>query len=118
MRRDSLNKLVCIPILLLLIITLIGFNVFDSNKDVPMEMVAFGSLKNKEKRLIPASPKDSIVKKVSVDGDIKSKIDVNYVKEEVYSVTFNHTLTDTSGNLVVYIALDKKTVVGKNFDGN
>lgn len=109
-----MNKSVLMTILILAAITLTAFNMFDSKKEVPIELVAFESLSNEEKHLIPASPKDSIVKKVAVNEEIKSKIDDNYDKEEVYSVTFRHTQTDTSGNLVVYVALDKETVVGKN----
>lgn len=108
-----MNKFVFIPILILLAITLIGFNVLDSKQDVPIELIAFASLTNKEKELIPVSPKDSYVKKVTVSAEIKSKIDNSYDEEEVYVVTFRHSETDTSGNLEVYIALDKKTVIGK-----
>jgi hypothetical protein len=92
---------------------LIGFNVFDSKQEVPIELVAFESLTNKEKELIPVSPKDSFVKKVTVNAEIQSEIDKNYDEEEVYAVTFRHSEADSSGNLVVYIGLDKKTVVGK-----
>ena len=108
-----MKKFIFIPILILIAITLIGFNVFDSKHEVPIELVAFGSLTNKEKELIPVSPKDSFVKKVTVDAEIKSKIDKNYDQEEVYAVTFRHSGTDSSANLEVYISLDKKTVVGK-----
>lgn len=108
-----MKKFVFLPILILLAITLIGFNVFDSKQEVPIELVAFESLTNKEKELIPVSPKDSFVKKVTVNTEIKSKIDKNYDDEEVYVVTFRHSEADSFGNLEVYIALDKKTVVGK-----
>ncbi len=76
-------------------------------------MVAFNSLTNEEKDLIPVSPKDSIVKKVAVNDDIESLIDNDYDKDHVYSVTFNNTETDSSGKLVVFVNLDKKIVVGK-----
>ncbi|RSD27817.1 hypothetical protein [Mesobacillus subterraneus] len=108
-----MKKFVFIPIIILLAITLIGFNVFNSKPEVPIELVAFESLTNKEKDLIPVSPKDSLVQKVTVNTEIKSKIDKNYEKKEVYVVTFRHSEADSSGNLEVYIALDKKTVVGK-----
>lgn len=111
-----MNKLAFISILLLFAITLTGCNLFDSKKDLPIEMIAFNSLTDEEKHLIPVSPKDSIVEKVTVDGEIEALIDSNYDEEEVYSVTFNHTETDSSGNLVVFIDLDKKTVVGKDFN--
>lgn len=109
-----MNKSAVLTILILAAITLTAFNMYDSKKEVPIELVAFESLTNDEKNLIPASPKDSIVKKVAVNEEIKSKIDDKYDKEIVYSVTFRHTQTETSGNLEVYVALDKKTVVGKN----
>jgi hypothetical protein len=109
-----LNKSAVLIILILATITLTAFNMFDSKREVPIELIAFDSLTIEEKQLIPASPKDSIVKKVAVNEEIKSKIDVKYDKEEVYSVTFRHTQTETSGNLEVYVALDKKTVVGKS----
>jgi hypothetical protein len=63
------------------------------------------------------SPKDLIVKKVTVNGDVESLIGPNYNKDKVYSVSFNHSATDSSGNLVVFVDLDKKTVVGKGFIG-
>ncbi|WP_239619280.1 hypothetical protein [Cohnella mopanensis] len=107
-----MNKLTFIPILLLIAVTLTGCHVFDSNKDLPIEMVAFNSLTDEEQDLIPVSPKDSIVKKVTVNDEIKSVIDKNYNKDEVYCVTFNNTETNASGNLVVFIDLDKKTVIG------
>ncbi|BBH19010.1 hypothetical protein Back11_03550 [Paenibacillus baekrokdamisoli] len=109
-----MNKLGFIPILLLLVLTLTGCNLFESKKDIPIEMVAFNSLTDEEKDLIPASPKDSIVKKVTVNGEIESVIDKNYNKDEVYSVTFNNTETNSSGNLMVFFDLDKKTFVGKS----
>lgn len=73
-----MKKIIFIPILILLAITLIGFNVFDSKQEVPIVLVAFESLTNKEKELISVSPKDSFVKKVTVNTEIKSKIDKNY----------------------------------------
>lgn len=118
MRRDNLNKLVSISILFLLTITLIGCNLFDSKNDLPMEMVAFNSLTNEEQDLIPVSPKDSVVEKVTVNSENKPLIDKDYDKGEVYSVTFNNTETDSSGILTVLVDLDKKTVVGKGFTNN
>lgn len=82
---------------------------------LPIEMIAYNSLTEQESSLIVASPKDSSVKKVRVTDDIKSLIDSNYDKNIVYSVTFNHTKTDSSGDLVVFVDLDKETVVGKGF---
>lgn len=110
-----MNRLVSISILLLLTITLTGCNLFDSKNELPIEMAAFNSLTNEEKDLIPVSPKDSVVEKVTVNSENKSLIDKDYDKGEVYSVTFNNTETDSSGTLTVFVDLDKKTVVGKGF---
>jgi hypothetical protein len=103
-----------IAILLLFVLTMTSCGLLDSEHETPIEMVAFGALSDEESELIVASPKDSNVKKVSVNDEIKSVIDKNYNKEEVYAVTFNHTETISSGNLIVFIAMDKKTVVGKS----
>ena len=108
-----MRKLGFITVLFLLAFAITGCSLFESKNDIPIEMVAFSSLTDAEKEIIPVSPKDSIVKKVSVNGEIESLIDRNYNKEEVYSVTFNHTKTESSGNIVVFVDLDKKTVVGK-----
>ena len=104
-----------ILILVLVSITLSGCNIFESK--LPIEMIAYNSLTDEESGLIMVSPKDSTVKKVKVTDDIESLIDSNYEKNKVYSVTFNHTKTDSSGNLMVFVDLDKKTVVGKGFSG-
>lgn len=111
-RRDILKKIVVSSVLILLSAVLFGCNLFSKN-DLPIEMVAFNSLSEKESALIPVSPKDSLVKKVTVDNDIESFINHDYDKDEVYSVTFNHTNTETSGNIIVFVDLDKKNVVGK-----
>ncbi|RDW15790.1 hypothetical protein CWR48_18850 [Oceanobacillus arenosus] len=103
----------------LLIFMVIGivslYSTSKSENQMPIEMVAFSSLTDEESALIPVSPKDSIVKQVPVNNDIKASIDKNYAKDKVYSVTFNNTETDTTGNLVVFVGLDKKTVLGKWF---
>ena len=106
-----------ITILLLFVLIMTSCGLFESEHETPIELVAFGALSDEESELITASPKDSNVKIVSMNDEIKSVIDKNYDKEEVYSVTFNHTETITSGNLIVFIALDKKTVVGKSKQG-
>lgn len=80
---------------------------------VPLEMVAYGGLTAQEKSLIPVSPKDSHVRKMRVNEEIKPFIKPDYEHEFVYSVTFHHTETDSSGNLVVFIDVDRKTVIGK-----
>lgn len=110
-----MNKFVYIQILILLTITLTGCHLFDSKTDIPIEMVAFKNLTHEEKVLIPVSPKDSTVKKITIDHKNKHLIDNDYTKNEVYSVTFHHTETDTSGKLTVFVDIDKKLVVGKGF---
>ncbi|MFC7684917.1 hypothetical protein [Ureibacillus sp. GCM10028918] len=118
-----MKKLIEIPTFwifgVLLIFIVIGmvsfFSVSKTESQIPIEMVAFNSLTDEENALIPVSPKDSIVKQVAVNNDIKASIDINYGKDQVYSVTFNNTETNTTGNLVVYVDLDKKTVLGKGF---
>lgn len=109
-----MRKLGFITALLLLAFAITGCSLFESKNDIPIEMVAFSSLTDAERGMLPVSPKDSIVKKVSVNGEIESIFDKNYSKEEVYSVTFNHTETNSSGNLMVFVDLDKKAVVGKS----
>lgn len=111
-------KLLIIGILgALLVLIVIGVAAFYSASDnqLPIEMVPFNHLTSEDKKLIPVSPKDSIVKKVPIHKDIHPAIDPNYEKNQVYAVTFNHTETDSSGTLVVFVSLDKKTVVGKGF---
>lgn len=83
-----MKNLVFIPMLIFLSIALFGCNLFDSKNHLPIEMVAFNSLTDKEKDMIAVSPKDSIVGKVTVNGDVKSLIDNNYDKDKVYSDTF------------------------------
>jgi hypothetical protein len=80
-------------------------------------MVAFSSLSDKEQELILTSPKDSTVKQVSVSDELRI-VEKTYDSNQVYAVTFNNTAIHPSGNLVVYVALDEKTVVGKGFSGN
>lgn len=110
-----MNKLVYIPILILLAMTLTGCHFFDSQTDLPIEMVAFNSLTEEEKDFIPVSPKDSIVKKITIDHENKPLIEKDYNKNEVYSVTFLNTESDAMGNLTVFVDINKKTVVGKGF---
>ncbi|MCI1592992.1 hypothetical protein [Heyndrickxia oleronia] len=110
-----LRKLVLITILIVLSTTLMGCNLIQSKDSVPIELIAFNSLTDEEKDLIPASPKDSIVEKITVNDENKSFIDKNYDKDQVYAVTFNNTETNSSGKLTVFVDLDKETVVGKGF---
>lgn len=106
-----MKKILFLPFLFLL---LTGCNSLAS--ELPIEMVAYNSLSKAEQDLIPVSPKDSTVTKENVSHEIKSVIDNNYSKEQVYAVVFNNTETAASGNLVVYIDLDKEEAVGKGYE--
>lgn len=110
-----LKKLLLFLFLMFLYISLTGCGVWDLKSNTALEMVAFNSLTDEEKDLIPVSPKDSKVEKVAVSQENISMIDEDYEKDEVYSVTFNNTESLTSGNLVVFLDLNKETVVGKGF---
>lgn len=65
--------------------------------------------------MIPTSPKDSTVEMISVSDTDSSLFTQSYANDKVYAVTFNNTVTDNSGYLIVYIALDESTVIGKGF---
>lgn len=106
-----MKKILFLPVLFLL---LTGCNT--SASELPIEMVAYNSLTKAEQDLIPASPKDSTVTKEKVSHEMKSLIDNNYSKEQVYAVVFNNTESSTFGNLVVYIDLDKKEAAGKGYE--
>ncbi|SHN18765.1 hypothetical protein [Gracilibacillus kekensis] len=118
-----MNKLIKVLLVVTIgvcsIFILIGIVSFSSisktENQLPIEMIAFNSLSDEESDLIPASPKDSIVKNIPVNNEIKKSISKTYNKDKVYSVTFNHTETDTTGNLVIFVGLDKKTVVGSKY---
>ncbi|WP_299094719.1 hypothetical protein [uncultured Metabacillus sp.] len=110
-----MKRLEFVPMTILLFITLMGCNLVPSENKLSIEMIAFNSLTDEEQDLVPVSPKDSIVEKISVNNENKSLIDKGYDKDQVYSVTFNNTQTDSSGTLIVFVDLDKKTVVGKGF---
>ena len=89
-----------------------------NSQPLSLEMVAYNSLTDEESARIPVSPKDAIVELNEVNEENKKFINSDYESNKVFSVTFKHTETDLSGNLVVYIALDKKTVVGKKNETN
>lgn len=59
--------------LIFMIIGIVSFySAFKIENQMQIEMVAFNSLTEEESALIPVSPKDSIVKQVPVNGDIKA----------------------------------------------
>ncbi len=109
-----MSKLVFLPILIILLSTLTGCNLIKQN-ELTIEMIAFNSLSKEEQDLIPVSPKDSIVEKITVSDEIKHYIKDDYDENQVYSVTFNNTKSDAKGELTVFVSLDKKAVVGKGF---
>ncbi|WP_156151314.1 hypothetical protein [Domibacillus indicus] len=73
----------------------------EEKQKVSVEMTAFNSLPQEEASRIAASPKDSTVKQVQ------------YQEQDAYEVTFHHTETESLGELVVYIGMDRETVLGQ-----
>src|SRR5690554_3582392 len=112
-----MKLLVLVGLGVFLLFAIIGIVSFYSASDnqLPIEMVAFNSLNDQEAALIPVSPKDSSVERISVDEEFIASLDQNDELDEAYSVTFHHTATNSTGNLVVYVGLDQKTVIGKGF---
>jgi hypothetical protein len=113
---SHLNRIILLLALTILTISLSACSL-QQPRPLPIEMMAYNSLTDEERELIPVSPKDSTVEKVEVTADIKVLVDSSYTKDQLYSVTFNRTATDPARNLVVYIALDEQTVVGKSLSG-
>ncbi|WP_226669816.1 hypothetical protein [Metabacillus litoralis] len=108
-----MTKFAILPVLILLNIMLAGCMEYESTSSLSIEMIAFHSLTKEEQDFIPVSPKDSIVEKVNVTEKNKLLFHKNYDKEKVYSVTFNNS--EEEDELIVFIDLDKKTVIGKGF---
>lgn len=81
-------------------------------------MLAYNSLSEDEQNLIPTSPKDSVVEKINVTEENKIFLHEDYDKKKVYSITFNNTGSGVNGNLIVFVDLNKETVVGKAYDNN
>ena len=113
-----MKKLIVILMLIFLFNPLVGCSFVPGKSQISLEMIAFNSLTDEEQKLIQVSPKDSITEKVVVTNENKRLLNQEYDKDQVYSVTFNHTETEYSGNLVVFVDLDKETVVGKGFHVN
>lgn len=82
----------------------------------PILLVAYNDLTDEEESLIQLTPKDSKVEITAVNDYIKSVIDPAYSKKILYKVTFSHTETPSKGNLVLFVDMDKKSVVGRGFD--
>lgn len=95
-------------VLVFFIIAIVGFAGYDQvvkSQKLPVEMTAFNSFTQEELNRIPVSPKDSTVKNVWYKGKI------------AYEITFHHTETESTGNLIVYVGRDRETVLGqKNED--
>lgn len=89
---------------------IVAYNKMTAPNNLSIEMVAFNGLTKEEQKLIPTSPKDSTVKKISVDDEIKPYVNKDYDKNEVYSITFHNVVEQ---QMTVYVSLDKKSVVGK-----
>jgi hypothetical protein len=104
-----------ISIVICLTFLITGCNLFKNDK-LPIEMIAFNYLTNEEQNKIPVSPKDSVVKEITVREELGQKLGKKLIGKTIYTVTFNHTEDDSSGKLVVYIAKDKKTVIGKGYE--
>lgn len=114
MRKFSLFSTLLLTFSTLLIICgiFIYYYLNQPKDQLSLEMVAYNGLTQEEQDLIPISPKDAVVEKITVD-EIQSFIDQNYDKKEVYAVTFQNTAATSFENLTVFVSLDKKTVVGK-----
>ncbi|QTD42127.1 hypothetical protein [Sporosarcina sp. Te-1] len=103
-----------LPLLLILTVSFLpGCQSAETQSDVLIEMLAFSSLTEEEQQLIPASPKDSTVRKVMITEEIQPFIEKSYDQDEIYSVTFHNTESNTDGDLTVFVDLEKRTVVGK-----
>lgn len=100
---------------LLVVLNILAGCMPQESKNPPIEMIAFDSLTKEEADLIPASPKDSKVEKIPVTSSIKKLIQTDYDKSEVYAVIFNHTDTNSSGLLTVFIDSDRTSAVGKGY---
>ncbi len=104
-----------VPFFILLFI--IGGCNEDDVVKLSIEQRAFNSLTASEQNEIPISPEASIVEKIVVDDEIAILNDESYNGKKVYSVTFDDTANVEMGlnNIVVYVGLDKKTIIGKGY---
>ncbi|WP_223702227.1 hypothetical protein [Sutcliffiella deserti] len=88
-------------------------NSFYEETKMPIEMIAFNELTSEERERILVSPKDSSVRELTVSEELGKQLGANLVGKKLYMVTFNHTETVTSGNLIVYVDMENEEVVGK-----
>ncbi|MCM3409198.1 hypothetical protein [Metabacillus litoralis] len=110
-----MKKHILISLLACISMFISGCNFFKGDK-LPIEMVAFNSLTKEEQDKIPVSPKDSSVKKVTVNDELSEQLGNNLIDKRLYAVIFNGTETDSLGKLIVYVDLNKETVVGKGYE--
>ncbi|WP_096155316.1 MULTISPECIES: hypothetical protein [Bacillus] len=106
-----------VPVIIFLLLSLTACDFLNSHP-LSLEMVAYNSLTDEETARIPVSPKDARVELIEVNDKINEYLNPEYENNKVYSITFKHTETELTGNLIVFIALDKKTVVGKGNASN
>lgn len=107
---------ICIAVLLVVLGSFMLGGFFTDERKPSAEMVAFNSLSQEEQSLM-ISPKDSSVQKVVVDEELGESLGKEHLGNTVYAVTFHHTETADSGNLIVFLDEEKEKVLGKGFDG-
>ncbi|KMJ57665.1 hypothetical protein AB685_15425 [Bacillus sp. LL01] len=88
-------------------------NYFHEEPKLQVEMIAFNELTAEERSRILVSPKDSSVQEMTVDEELASQLNTVRVGASLYKVIFNHTQTDSKGNLFVYVDMEREEVVGK-----
>jgi hypothetical protein len=71
-----------------------------------IEVIACGGLSEEEREWIPASPKDSIVEKITVSVEIRPYIGHGYGEDGVYAAAFNPAGTGSRGEPAVFVSLD------------
>lgn len=106
---------ICIAVLLIFLGIFILGEFSEEERKPSAEMVAFNSLLQDEQRLM-ISPKDSTVQVVVVEEKLSEELGGEYLGKKLYAVTFQHTETTDSGNLIVYLDEEKENVVGKGFE--
>ncbi|OXS77475.1 hypothetical protein [Domibacillus enclensis] len=69
--------------------------------NIRVELTAVNSLSQADQDRITVSPKDSTVQREWYGG------------EWAHKVTFHHTETESLGELIVYIGMDRETILGE-----
>lgn len=106
---------ICIAILLVVLGSFMLGEFSTDERKPSAEMVAYNSLSQDEQRLM-ISPKDSTVQEVVVDEELGESLGKELLGNTVYAVTFHHTETADSGNLIVYLNEEKEKVLEKRTD--